>query len=448
MFCSKCGNSLPDDAKFCGVCGAPVKISQEASPVPQQPAGISDETENIQTPKPEPLMQEPNFNGQMGYGAAAPVQKKSKKGLIIGLSVGIAILLIAATAVVLVALGLFDPAPSSPFPVLKVEQTQIYYGEDLDQLEEAFPNIEKITEPIYSLEHYSLEQSGDQSVGCLVRADKERGETKLVQWITTMNNTGLANGISIGDSYEKISTKYPDAMCSTEIRPNNPSKYDPEIDASVYFPVYMDENGNTYSYAEYEQKRADSIREQGNFDLAKWYVHLYGFNENREFGEVYQYENNAFYMNQLPDGMEFTKCEETQFYTNTQFAYYDDFENIKEEMRESLQIDMVNMLNEMGIAAPENSSTQTNQSEFDITSMLGEWTLELILPDGSTVRRVIKLQADGTMTMRAEDGSWQDYTYVMDDTHFAYTYVGTGISSSGTYTISGDVITVYLEAEN
>lgn len=87
------------------------------------------------------------------------------------------------------------------------------------------------------------------------------------------------------------------------------------------------------------------------------YVHLYGFNENREFGEVYQYENNAFYMNQLPDGMEFTKCEETQFYTNTQFAYYDDFENIKEEMRESLQIDMVNMLYELGIAVPENSST-------------------------------------------------------------------------------------------
>ena len=121
-----------------------------------------------------------------------------------------------------------------------------------------------------------------------------------------------------------------------------------------------------------------------SLDNAPMYVHLYGFDENGEFGEVYQYENNAFYMNQLPDGMEFTKCEETQFYTNTQFAYYDDFENIKEEMRESLQIDMVNMLNELGIAVPENSSTQTNQSEFDITSMLGEWTLELILPDGST----------------------------------------------------------------
>lgn len=212
-------------------------------------------------------MQESNFNGQIGYGAAASVQKKSKKGLVIGLSVGVAILLVAAAAVILAALGLFNPAPSSPFPVLKVEQTQIYYGENLDQLKEKFPNMEKNREFIYS-----LERSEDQSVGCLVRADKETGETKLVQWITTMNNTGLTNGISIGDFYERISAEYPDAICSTEIRPNNPSKYDPEIDASVYFTVYMDENGNTYSYAEYEQKRADSIREQGNFDLAKWYA--------------------------------------------------------------------------------------------------------------------------------------------------------------------------------
>lgn len=267
MFCSKCGNPLPEDAKFCSACGAPVTISQEASPVPQQPAGRPDEVENIQVPRPEPLMQESNFNGQIGYGAAASVQKKSKKGLVIGLSVGVAILLVAAAAVILAALGLFNPAPSSPFPVLKVEQTQIYYGENLDQLKEKFPNMEKNREFIYS-----LERSEDQSVGCLVRADKETGETKLVQWITTMNNTGLTNGISIGDFYERISAEYPDAICSTEIRPNNPSKYDPEIDASVYFTVYMDENGNTYSYAEYEQKRADSIREQGNFDLAKWYA--------------------------------------------------------------------------------------------------------------------------------------------------------------------------------
>ena len=283
MFCSKCGNSLPDDAKFCGVCGAPVKISQEASPVPQQPAGISDETENIQTPKPAPFMEAQNLAAQTSGAAASG--KKSKKGLIIGLSVGIAILLIAATAVVLVALGLFDPAPSSPFPVLKVEQTQIYYGEDLDQLEEAFPNMEKNTEFFYS-----LKQSGDQRVDGFIRADKERGETKLVQWITTMNNTGLANGISIGDSYEKILTEYPDAMCSTEmVYGSLAHKYNPETDSRVSFVVYMDENGNTYSPVEYEKKRADRISE-GNFDFAKWYGLYFDVENGRitmiDFGDL------------------------------------------------------------------------------------------------------------------------------------------------------------------
>ena len=266
MFCSKCGNSLPEDAKFCSACGAPVTISQEASPVPQRPAGRPDEVENIQVPKPEPLMQESNFNGQIGYGAAAPVQKKSKKGLIIGLSLG-GVLLVLVTVVIMFASGLFNSASSSPFPVLDTGKTQIYYGENFDSLEKEFPNKEEKRGSFYS-----LERSGDQSVSCLVRADKETGETKLVHWMTNMDHTGIANGISIGDSYERILAEYPDAMCSTEIRPNNPSKYDPETDSRVYFTFYMDENGNTYSYVEYEKKRADSIREHGNFDLAKWYA--------------------------------------------------------------------------------------------------------------------------------------------------------------------------------
>lgn len=264
MFCSKCGNPLPNEAKFCSTCGTPVNTAQEASPVPQQPQSIPDETVNTQAPKPEPLMAAQNFSVQMSGAAARG--KKSKKGLVIGLSVGLAVLLIAAAAVILVALALFNPAPSSPFPVLKVEQTQIYYGEDLDQLEEAFPNMEKNTEFFYS-----LKQSGDQRVDGFIRADKETGETKLVYWRTTMNHTGLSNGISVGDSYEKILTEYPDAMCSTEMGYGGPAhKYNPETDPRVSFTVYMDENGNTYSPVEYEKKRADRISE-GNFDFAKWY---------------------------------------------------------------------------------------------------------------------------------------------------------------------------------
>ena len=106
------------------------------------------------------------------------------------------------------------------------------------------------------------------------------------------------------------------------------------------------------------------------------YVHLYGFDKNGEFGEVYQYENNAFYMNQLPDGMEFTECERTQFYTNTQFAYYDGFENVKEEMIESLQTDMEYMLNELGLAIANNGETSSNKtisSAVMLSAFTGEW---------------------------------------------------------------------------
>ena len=255
MFCSKCGNQLKDGDRFCAKCGA----------------SVLQQTEPQEKPAAEPVYSQVPVEGRaevqtLEHRVAAPVQKKSKKGLIIGLSLG-GVLLVLVTVVIMFASGLFNPAPSSPFPVLKVEQTQIYYGEDLDQLEEAFPNMEKNTEFFYS-----LKQSGDQRVRCLVRADKETGETKLVCWTTDMDHTGIANRISIGDSYERILAEYPDAMCSTEmVYGRLAHKYNPETDSRVSFVVYMDENGNTYSPVEYEKKRFDSIREQGNFDLAKWY---------------------------------------------------------------------------------------------------------------------------------------------------------------------------------
>ena len=172
------------------------------------------------------------------------------------------------------------------------------------------------------------------------------------------------------------------------------------------------------------------------------YVHLYGLDENGEFGEVYQYENNAFYMNQLPDGMEFTEYSSVQFYVCDRVTDYGAQKNL---MKESLQTDMEYMLNELGITAPEISSTQTGQSEFDITSMLGEWTLEVAQPNTENVsRHLIRLNADGTMTLRAEDGSWLDYTYTMDATHFYFTYSATGTTSGGTYIVSGDTLIVSL----
>ena len=269
MFCSKCGNQLKDGDRFCAKCGA----------------SVLQQTEPQEKPAAEPVYSQVPVEGRaevqtLEHRVAAPVQKKSKKGLIIGLSLG-GVLLVLVTVVIMFASGLFNSASSSPFPVLDTGKTQIYYGENFDSLEKEFPNKEEKRGS-----YYSLEQSGDQSVGCLVRADKERGETKLVQWITTMNNTGLANGISIGDSYERILAEYPDAMCSTEmVYGRLAHKYNPETDSRVSFVVYMDENGNTYSPVEYEKKRFDSIREQGNFDLAKWYG-LYFTVENGQITEI------------------------------------------------------------------------------------------------------------------------------------------------------------------
>lgn len=174
------------------------------------------------------------------------------------------------------------------------------------------------------------------------------------------------------------------------------------------------------------------------------YVHLYGFDKNGEFGEVYQYENNAFYLNQLPDDMEFTEYSSVQFYVCDRVTDYGAQKNL---MKESLQTDMEYMLNELGITAPEISSTQTGQSEFDITSMLGEWTLEVAQPNTENVsRHLIRLNADGMMALRAEDGSWIDYIYTMDETHFYYTYSATGITGGGTYAISGDKIILSKES--
>lgn len=128
-----------------------------------------------------------------------------------------------------------------------------------------------------------------------------------------------------------------------------------------------------------------------SLDNAPMYVHLYGFDENGEFGEVYQYENNAFYMNQLPDGMNFTESEETLFYTNTQLAYYKGFENVKEEMMESLRTDMEYMLNVLGIAVPENSP-----EDLDGPDSMVDWCGVYQYDDGNQGEQFIINESNGS----------------------------------------------------
>ena len=743
MFCSKCGNPLSDDARFCSVCGAPVKISQEASPVPQQPAGISDETINIQAPKSEPLMEAENFSVQMSSGAATH-GKKSKKELVIGLSVGgVMLAVILAVALIFVfcikggskgndgsvPLGYstvyddqytyflsetkeFEPCIKrirndlSGDPEILYEAEEIKgdgwsqypmgciflwnekicfieitkateqgndeyeihwlskngkengtlvsyeqlntYGDLLSQMEGAYffndylifgnrfsfyrldlntgelcrqeefldlegpacfvayqngyyyyfvPDMENniMGETLYrkavnseAAEIGKVPSQGNDDVGKyfsfipkgdylyyadldnIYRLNIEDGSTEtLASYERTYNRfTMCENGlyyfkdmtlrflntetmeetvfdeveripafiyagandscwmqgdatshrydcflpdkqggsfIYLGKSDQDASTDVPETVNRTtlyaDVVENFIGRYgslsfggtDNEFYAQGVFKIdlldlnqdgtdelmllYTVEENGIYPYIEiftvddgglvklFSQRSRKEFHEAvmsislyenaGNLyvpvydslDSDPMYVHLYGFDENGKFGEVYQYENNAFYMNQLPDGMSFTECKETLFYINTQLAYYDSgFENVKEEMMESLRTDMESMLNVLGIAVPENLSTQTDQSGFDPVSMLGEWTLEIPQPNTEYVcQNLIRLNADGTMNLRAEDGSWLDYTYTMDATHFYFTYSVTGTTSGGTYIVSGDTLIVSLE---
>lgn len=763
MFCSKCGNPLSDDAKFCGVCGTPVNTVQENSPVMQQPVGTVGEAESIQMPKPAPFMQAPPFNGQIGYGVAASVQKKSKKGLIIGLSIGGVLLAVILAAVLIFVFGLKGGAKrSDSFVPIGIDNAVAYddeytyylseddrgstarimrVGNEQDAQPEILYEVDQIRGDdwgmyplnmlflwedkvcFFELTHVSDDSDEDEEINlCWISKDgknhgtlvsyeqlnelinnerfaqvrniyyyenalvfsngqnliwldlktgalreqndviqagkpirfvaydqgyyyyfafdakvevaggtlyrkKEGAEAEKICVMPELAYTseldhatlstcvpkgnylyfadetmifrihmengdveplaayeGAENRFAVSDaglyylkdmslrlidfetlaetvfdlpkdtksppriiypgsdgscwlkqwedgfqynrfipdekggSYtyfgkkpngteESDQTSYADSSSSADITSlykdvveNFIGRYgslgfgesDNEFYAQGVFKIdlldlnqdgtdelmllYTDEETGIYPYIElftvedgglvklfsqrsrkefHEAAMSVSLYQNGgnlyvpvydSLDSDPIYVHLYGFDENGEFREVYTYENNAFYMNQLPDGMKFTKCEETQFYTNTQFAYDKGFENVKEEMTESLRTDMEYMLNVLGIAVPENLSTQAGQSEFDITPMLGEWTLEIAKPNTENVSHyLIRLWPDGIMDLRAEDGSWQNYTYTMDNTHFSFTYSATGITSGGTYTVSGDKIIFSME---
>lgn len=740
MFCSKCGNLLPDDAEFCNTCGAPVKTLQEASPVPQQPAGIPGETVNIQATKSEPLMEAENFSVQMSSGAATH-GKKSKKELVIGLSVGgVMLAVILAVALIFVfcikggskgndgsvPLGYstvyddqytyflsetkeFKPCIKrirndlSGDPEILYEAEEIKgdgwsqypmgciflwnekicfieitkateqgndeyeihwlskngkengtlvsyeqlntHGDLLSQMEGAYffndylifgnrfsfyrldlntgelcrqedfldlegpacfvayqngyyyyfvPDMENnlMGETLYRKavnseaaeigkvpsqdnddvgKYFSFIPKGDYlyyaDLDNIYRLNIEDGSTEtLASYERTYNRfTMCENGlyyfkdmtlrflntetmeetvfdeveripaliyagandscwmqgdatshrydcflpdkqggsfIYLGKSDQDASTDVPETVNTTtlyaDVVENFIGRYgslsfggtDNEFYAQGVFKIdlldlnqdgtdelmllYTVEENGIYPYIEiftvddgglvklFSQRSRKEFHEAvmsislyenaGNLyvpvydslDQNPMYVHLYGFDENGEFGEVYTYENNAFYMNVLPDGMEFTEYSSVQFYVCDRVTDYGAQKNL---MKESLQTDMKYMLNELGITAPEISSTQTGQSEFDITSMLGEWTLEVAQPNTENVsRHLIRLNADGTMTLRAEDGSWLDYTYTMDATHFYFTYSATGITGGGTYAISGDKIILSKES--
>ena len=100
MFCSKCGNQIPDGSLYCEYCGAKqmttgVLQQQTSQQVPQQPV---QPTQPVQTSQPtQAAYNQPNQ-------AATSSGNKSNKGLIIGLSIGGGVLLIGVIILLILLL--------------------------------------------------------------------------------------------------------------------------------------------------------------------------------------------------------------------------------------------------------------------------------------------------------------------------------------------------------
>ncbi len=83
------------------------------------------------------------------------------------------------------------------------------------------------------------------------------------------------------------------------------------------------------------------------------------------------------------------------FYFNAQFSGVDEYESQKRTMEESLQRDMEYMLNELGIAMPENSSGNT----FSAYDYEGNWTWQ---QEDSDMTASLQLKATDESTLSGE----------------------------------------------
>lgn len=191
MFCLKCGKSLPNDARFCDGCGTPIRqtdpftaASGPGSPKPpQQPLGeaFTPPSHNA-APSSHPEENPSNSISSGSYppcNSPSPQNSHSKKGLIVGLSIGGSVLLILLVVVILFVSGVFgsDTSPSvsdtsvsgsktsepstesteeskqnlsNSHPVLEITGIQLTYGEKMDSVEKKFPDMEKSSPMLFT----------------------------------------------------------------------------------------------------------------------------------------------------------------------------------------------------------------------------------------------------------------------------------------------------------
>ena len=256
MFCSQCGNQLKDSDRFCAKCGAPVVRRSE----PQE------------NPAAEPVCSQAPVTGRaeaqpVNYQAVASVQKKSKKGLIIGLSLGgVMLAVILAVALIFVFCikgGSKGNDGSVPLGYSTVYDDQYTYF--LSETKEFEPCIKRIRndlsgdpEILYEAEEIKGDGWSQYPMGCIflwnekicfieiTKATEQGNDEYEIHWLS---KNGKENGTLV--SYEQLNT-YGDLLS--------------QMEGAYFFNDYLI-FGNRFSFYRLDLNTGELCRQEDFLDL-------------------------------------------------------------------------------------------------------------------------------------------------------------------------------------
>lgn len=109
MFCTKCGNQMPDGSKFCTKCGAPMGATAPEAPVESAPAGG---TAAGDVPAPVAVVE----GAASAADSSSTPSKKKRTGLVVGIAAAVVVVLAAVGIAVANPFAAPEPEPK-PAPV-------------------------------------------------------------------------------------------------------------------------------------------------------------------------------------------------------------------------------------------------------------------------------------------------------------------------------------------